>query len=88
MRNVRPLICDEQVSEASEASNVVLGYELQFLAHNASQTIHKVEVRSINFNDVLRHLRQGDSVLIAPKLQESLHSSKKQDEALWYFTHI
>jgi hypothetical protein len=64
------------------------GYTLQFLSENERQPIHKVEVRKVNFQDIMRHLRQGDSVLIKPKLHENSNKTKKRDQALWYFTHI
>ncbi len=78
---------EEKVSEAGEGSNLVLGYELQFLSKDESLTVHKVEVRSVNFQDVIRHLRQGDSVLITPKLEDA-DKKRKQYQAPWYFTRM
>lgn len=70
--------------------NPVSGFKLRFLGKNESQMIHKVEVRKINFRDLMRHLRRGESVLITPKFREnSLTNAKKQeDQTLWYFAHI
>jgi hypothetical protein len=89
MRSVQALLLEEneRVLEAVERPDLVLGYELQFLNDNKGQSIHKVEVRSVNFQDVIRHLRNGDSVLITPRLQEGLAKKKKQD-GTWYFTHM
>ncbi|PIU58713.1 hypothetical protein COS86_08060 [Candidatus Bathyarchaeota archaeon CG07_land_8_20_14_0_80_47_9] len=76
------------LSKVAESSNPVLGYRLQFLSNNETQTVHKVEVKSVDFHDVIRHLRQGDSVLITPKLQENLTKKQRQNRAPWYFTHV
>lgn len=90
MKSVRSLTYEEEekVSEGIEGSNLVLGYVLQFLSKGESLTVHKVEVRSVNFQDVIRHLRQGDSVLITPKLKEDLDKKRKQDQEPWYFTRM
>jgi hypothetical protein len=76
------------LSKVAERTNPVLGYRLQFLSNNETQTVHKVEVKSINLQDIMRHLCRGDSVLITPKLREELHTGKKQNKVPWYFTHI
>jgi len=77
---------EEKGSEVTEGSDLVIGYELQYLSNDGSQGVHKVEVRTINFQDLIRHLRQGDPVLITPKLH--LHRKKRQDQAPWYFVHM
>ncbi len=80
----------EMVLEKDDGPSVVedlcpvLGYELQFLSSN--ETIHKVDVRSVNFQDVIRHLRHGEAVLITPRLQEN-PDRKKPSRGSWYFTH-
>lgn len=79
---------EENLSKVAESSNPVLGYRLQFLSDNETQTVHKVEVKSIDVQDIMRHLWRGDSVLITPKLREELHISKKQNQVPSYFTHI
>jgi hypothetical protein len=68
----------------------ISGFRLRFLGDDGSQLTHKVEVRNINFQDLMRHLRHGESVLITPKFREnSLTNTKKQeDRTPWYFTHI
>jgi hypothetical protein len=78
---------EEKVSEVMEESDLVLRYELQFLSNN-EQTVHKVEVKGVNFQDIIRHLRQGDSVLITPKFQEDLHNNKGKDQRPWYFMRM
>jgi hypothetical protein len=88
MKSVQALMLEEEkVSEVMEESNLVLRYEVQFLGSN-EQAVHKVEVRSINLQDIIRHLRQGDSVLITPKFQEDLHKNKNQHQGPWYFMHM
>jgi hypothetical protein len=61
-------------------------YELQFLNNDGSHTAHKVEVKNMNFQDIIRHLNQGDSVLITPRLREDLDRMER-DRGSWYFTH-
>jgi hypothetical protein len=83
-------ICDEvNMPEMMENAKLVSGFRLQFLGENEKQTIHKVDVRSINLQDLLYHLRLGESILITPKLQEGFSTdTKKQSQASWYFTHM
>jgi hypothetical protein len=90
MKSVQALIREEEgkIPKTVEHSSPVLRYELQFLSKDDSQTVHKVEVRSVDFHDVIRHLRQGDSVLITPKLQENLTKKQRQNCTPWYFAHM
>jgi hypothetical protein len=84
------LMPQEQAGELKETpSFVVLGYRMEFLNKNADQIIHKVEVKNINFQDLTRHLRRGEPVLITPKLQEEhLVRARKQHRETWYIPHI
>lgn len=90
MKIVQALILEEEgkIPKAIENSSLVLRYELQFLSNDDNQSVHKVEVRSVDFHDVIRHLRQGDSVLITPKLQENSRGRQRQDRTPWYFRHM
>ena len=90
MKSVQALVLEEEekMPKAIENSSLVLRYELQFLSNDDSQTVHKVEVGRVNFQDIMRHLRQFDSVLITPKLQENLTKKQRQNRMPWYFTHI
>jgi hypothetical protein len=88
MKSVQALMLEEErPSEVKEDSDLVLRYELQFLGDD-ERAVHKVEVRSINFQDIIRHLRQGDSVLITPKSQGDLHKKKNPDQGPWYFMRM
>jgi hypothetical protein len=73
-----------------EKANLVSGFRLRFLGKDESQMVHKVEVRKINFQDLMRHLLRGESVLITPKLKEnsSEDAKKLEDRTPWYFAHI
>lgn len=73
-----------------EKANQLSGFMLRFLGRDAGQKIHKVEVRNIDFQDLMRHLRLGQSVLIIPKPNgHALENARKQEHrAPWYFTHI
>ena len=71
-----------------EKANLVSGFRLRFMDKDENQIIHKVEVRKINFQDLMSHLRHGESVLITPKLLESsLKNANKKDQGSWYFVH-
>jgi hypothetical protein len=74
--------------EIIETPSSLHGYTLQFVSENENQTVRKVEVRRVNFQDIMRHLRQGDSVLIRPKFHEDSDKTKKRDQAPWYFAHM
>jgi hypothetical protein len=66
----------------------IWGFKLLFL--NGDKSVHQVEVRKINFQDLMRHLQNGESVLITPKLKEQSLTTKKlrEGQAPWYFTHL
>lgn len=76
--------------KAMEKADPILGFKLRFLDTNENQVIHKVEVRNINFQDVMRHLQRGESVLITAKLPGNslVHSKKHADLKLWYIAHV
>jgi hypothetical protein len=82
------VVSEELVGKAIPATNIQR-FKLLFMNNDESQRIHKVEVRNINFQDLMRHLKQGESVCITPELlgDPSVHT-KKQDRASWYFAHI
>jgi hypothetical protein len=73
-----------------DKANLVSGFRLRFLSKEESQIIHKVEVRNINFQDLMRHLLRGESVFIAPKLKEksSGYANKREDRTQSYFAHL
>ena len=71
-----------------ENTDRVIGFSLVFLGKKG-QAIRKMEIRNINFQDVIRHLQYGDSVIITPKfLRTSEMHSKKQEQVPWYFPHV
>ena len=73
-----------------EKANPLRWFKLSFLdkSSNGCQ-VHRVEVRNINIQDIMRHLQHGESVLITPKLQEdsAIDAKKQKDQTIWYFTH-
>jgi hypothetical protein len=89
MKSVQELKLEEEGTIPKTVENyvLVLHYELQFFSKEKKKIIHKVEVRNLDFHDVIRHLRQGDSVLITPKLRENSTKKLRQDHRPWYFTH-
>jgi hypothetical protein len=95
MKMKRALVLEEQNSfteeKVMEKANLLRGFKLSFLdkLSDGHEEVHRVEVKNVNIQDVMRHLQRGESVLITPKLQEdSLIAAKKQkDQAAWYFIH-
>lgn len=66
-------------------------FQLFFLKHDKSQGVKVVEVKEINFGEVIQHLNLGESVFITQKHVKTLNPRqrmKKEAEELWYFTHI
>ncbi|MEM3623392.1 MAG: hypothetical protein QXR76_06470 [Candidatus Bathyarchaeia archaeon] len=92
MKKALALKLEEEEMEFSEKlameTNSVGGFKLLFL--NGDKSIHQVEVRKINFQDLMRHLQKGESVLITPKLKEDFLAIKKtrEEQAPWYFAHL
>lgn len=80
----------EELMEKVVSTPTVLRFRLLFLNNNENKTIHKVEVRNLNFQDLMRHLQRGESVFIVPKfLGNSLkHTEKQEDRTPWYFARI
>jgi len=68
-------------------TNSIWGFKLLFL--NGDKSIHQVEVRKINFQDLMRHLQKGESVLIAPKSPKHFSNMEKHEkQGLWYIAHV
>ena len=80
---------DNNWEKTMDKANSILGFKLRFLGKNENQIIHNVEVKNINFQDLMRHLQRGESVSISPKLLEnsSAYKKKHEDQASWYFAH-
>jgi len=91
----RALVLEEEKpgmwEKVMEKANPLRGFKLSFLykLSNGCQEVHRVEVRNINIQDIMRHLQHGESVLITPKLQKdsAIDAKRQKDQALWYFTH-
>jgi hypothetical protein len=89
MENLQKLILEEEGKTPKGVKrSFTVRYELQFIGNDNRRTVHKVEVKSVDFYDVIRHLRQGDSVLITPKIKKDLHKDQGKDPGPWYFAHI
>jgi len=66
-------------------------FQLFFLKDDENQSIEVKEVEEINFREVERRLKQGESVFITCKRKQKLNTSlvAREDAAEpWYFTHI
>jgi hypothetical protein len=79
---------DGNLEKLVETTNPVVKFKLSFWDEN--QRIHSVEVRNINFQDLMRHLQHGESVLITPEFPEycSTQTKRQEQEAPWYFVHL
>jgi hypothetical protein len=80
----------EELMEKVVPTSTVLRFRLLFINNNENKTIHKVEVRNLNFQDLMRHLQRGESVFIIPKLlgNSSKHMKNHEDRTPWYVAHI
>lgn len=80
----------EELMENAVKASPVLRFRLLFLDGNKDRAIHKVDVKNLNFQDLMRHLQRGESVLIIPKLLEnSLETAEKgDDQSPWYFARM
>jgi hypothetical protein len=62
-------------------------FEIMYVRHDEDQSLEVVESATIDFNAVIENLAEGNSVFIAPKIQES-YSAKKKTQNHNYFNHI
>jgi len=63
-------------------------FRLSFLKDNRAQ---HVEVEEIDFEEIERHLEQGESVLITPRQKQKPNIESSAHDGTtdpWYFTHI
>jgi len=66
-------------------------FQIFFLLDDEDQSVEVVEVKEIDFQEVVSRLKYGESVFITHKdMQERNHSPKLVEDAKepWYFTHI
>jgi hypothetical protein len=90
----KTLVLDEEEggtwAKVMDKVNPILGFKVKFLGTNENQMINKVDVRNINFQDLMRHLQRGESVLITPKLlsNSSPNTKKQGDVHHLYVTHV
>jgi hypothetical protein len=86
MKEDKPTVWEKTMEKA----NSIIGFKISFLGGNEDRKFRKVEVRKVNFQDLMRHMWRGESVLITPKLLEnsSIIEKKGKNRAAWYFTHM
>ena len=66
-------------------------FQLIFLKDDEDQSVEAVEVEEIDFREVERRLKQGESVFITRKREQKLNTSlvAREDAAEpWYFSRI
>lgn len=74
-----------------EANRENLLFQLFFLINNENQDIEVVEVREINFTEVKKRLKNGESVFITRKRKQKLEPilvASEETADPWYFNHI
>jgi DNA-directed RNA polymerase beta' subunit len=82
-------IVTEELEGKTIPKMTVARFRLEYLNNGENKATHKVEVRNINFLDLMRHLKKGESVLITPEpLKDSLMQIKNQKQTPWYFAHM
>lgn len=65
--------------------------ELQFFKDNKIQHVRIVTAKEINFEKIVQHLQQGESILIICKRANEEKSTFNADEEVsrpWYFTRF
>jgi hypothetical protein len=79
---------DDKLEKLMEKTEPILAFQLSFFDEN--KNIHKVEVRNINFRDVMRHLQHRETVLITPEFPENrtTQARKQEQQTLWYIAHL
>lgn len=66
-------------------------FQLFFLKEDEDQSVDVEEVGEVDFREVERRLRQGESVFITPKRKQELKTRLVIEEDAsepWYFTHV
>lgn len=66
-------------------------FQLFFLKDDEDQSVEIEEVEKVDFREVERRLKQGESVFITHKRKQKLNMSVVAEEDVtesWYFTHI
>jgi len=66
-------------------------FQLFFLKEDEDDSVEVEEVEKIDFGEVERRLKEGESVFITHKSKQKLNTrlvSKEESEELWYFSHV
>ncbi len=66
-------------------------FQLFFLKDDEDQSVQVVEVKEIDFAEVIQHLNQGKSIFITRKQTRERNQNSRLSEdhrEPWYFTHI
>jgi len=66
-------------------------FQLFFLKDDENQSVEVVEVEEIDFREVKRRLKQGESVFMTHKRKQKLYPNlitSEEATELWYFSYI
>lgn len=61
-------------------------FDIMFVHNDDSQSVEVVESSTIDFNAIIEHLREGNSIFIAPKIHYTPKKSKRLRQN--YINHI
>ena len=61
-------------------------FQLFFLKDDEDRSVEVKEVEEVDFREVERRLKQGESVFITCKREQELKTKMQQNP--WYFSHI
>jgi hypothetical protein len=61
-------------------------FDIMFVHNDDNQSVEVVESSTIDFNAIIEHLREGNSIFIAPKIQQVQKKSKRLRQN--YINHI
>lgn len=81
-------ITSEELAGKVIPTSNILKFRVLFMNNDDSHRIQKVEVRNINFLDLMRHLKRGESVCITPELLGESLNHQKEDRTPWHIDHI
>jgi hypothetical protein len=76
----------DALTEKSGRSFTSVKFKMLFIRNKT--LIHQVEVRNVNFLDLMRHLEAGESVEIIPELDNNATDEHGRDRAPWYIVHM
>jgi hypothetical protein len=76
------------VLEYSKADEQTRVFDIMYVRNDEDQSVEVVESPVIDFNEIIEHLREGNSVFIAPKIYDCPAKSRRSQLSHKYIDHI